>query len=235
MTKEPLDGGGSADGTGGSPTQPVSQENSTVDSGSGQLSADVLERLKIIEGHVRAIQSDKDKKLDRVVSKQDDFAKQLAKYQELIDRGMSRDDAIWRLDVERKLAMQDGDLDTEAPPDPPLGERKQEANIDTQALLTQLKLKADDPKVVGILRGDNPAQVLMDLGAYAVELQAQSQKRAPNPATLVPAGGGESVVPEDLATVERQLMELQKNPSKNMKEIQRLTPIHKKLLEQAKR
>jgi hypothetical protein len=123
-----------------------------------------------------ATQSVKDKRIAKLLNTNDGFESRLARLEELTSRGMSKEDALWRMQVEDAL---------QPAPSEPVGKQATTANTE-EALLSQLKLDANDPEVVKLLREDDVATRIAGIAALAV----QRSQVVPNPAAVLQTAPG---------------------------------------------
>lgn len=162
-------------------------------------------------------QSVKDKRIQRLTNQVGDFESQLTRYEELQSEGLSKSDAKFRMNVEDFISKQQA----EVPPEETAGTLSTpEVSVDTQAILEGLGLEANTPEVATILRDvEDPAERIVEFANLATK--AKTQQTAPNPAAVQPSGGGQSTT-QDADAIADRLSELQKEPTRNWEEIQRL-------------
>jgi hypothetical protein len=168
----------------------------------------------------RMWQSGKDKRIAQLTGKVSDFERELAEYRALIDRGLSHEDALWRMKVERAIA---GSSETEAAA---VREEKQETaapsvpSADVQSILDVLGIDANDPEVSEVLRrGGNVQQGLIDLA-----IKRRARQKAAAAAQVLPTASGESVnTQEEIDALTARLAELNRHPSQHMREIREIS------------
>jgi len=167
----------------------------------------------IDERFERGNQSIKDRRIQQISNQLDDFESQLAEFKKLTkEKGLSEDDALWRMRVEQRLGKQ-----SEEPK--PGKQEVSPASVETQALLKQLGLDANSPEVANVLReSEDPASQII---AFANLATSKKATPAPKPASVQPAGGGQTTYTDADAIAER-LDTLYKNPTKNRAEIKKL-------------
>ena len=224
--------GGQPSGTVGQPTQPVSasagdKQHSSVES------VDRLEAaLRELQGQVRALQGEKDRGVHEVKGQVQTLMKQLEWVERAKARGLSLDEIEEQLELK---ALLQGNKQGNSPTGSPVaaaGSPAQVAGIDTQALLSNLGLNANDAEVIQALRdGDFGAQ-LGKLASLSAAKKAQQPAREPNPAALMPSVGGQSVPVENLETISAELEQELAKPIKDMKRIRELAAKQKALLPQ---
>ncbi len=216
-------------GAGGEPTQPIAA------SGDQPISDENMETFvsalignplfigAIDERAERQWKSGKDRRIGKLTDRQDDLESVVAKFTELTSGGMSSDDALHRMQVDRFMGQQEPG--EPAPQSEPGGSGTGVASVDITASLKVLGLDANDPKVVEMLRGgkDSPA----DFVQLAISRQSQTTS-PPNPAGVMPTGGGGGGTDDQTAdAIVARMQVLQQNPTKE--NLETLKELDKKL------
>jgi len=162
----------------------------------------------------RKTQSVKDVRFSKLTSKVDEFQSQLSEFKKLTERGLSEEDALWRMSIDSKL-----NSEPVASGNPVGNQGNQSASVDTKAILLALGLDANSPEVTNVLQKTNvPSEQIV---AFA-NLATGKKQAAPNPASVQPTGGGQAPYGDANAIAER-LNTLYLNPTKNLAEIKKLT------------
>jgi len=176
----------------------------------------------------RQTQSVKDKRIAGLQGKVDGFEAELAKFTEYTKRGMSQDDALWRMRVERQIFGDDaGDLVNEAnPPAVSDGNGDQGGSSVDVDTLQAIGLDPNSPDVTDLLRR---GASLQDYVALKVK---QTKKPAPTPASVMPTPGQGASTGAEIEDVTNRLLTLQQNPLKNRDEILKLSAELKQLQSQ---
>jgi hypothetical protein len=189
---------------------PGSPSPQTVPPSASDVTA-IAEALKpIIAKEVeRLTQSQKDKRIAKLQGTVDGFSEQLVEFRKWTERGKSDEEALLLMQMSRlgqpiePAATQGG-----AAPQPA------EPGVDTKTLLVATGLEESDPQVVELLRRNAGP------GEYITLAARRKMQPAPNPAAVMPTGGGQSVPPEDdLEGLTAQLDELMKHPAENWTKI----------------
>lgn len=216
------------------PTAPggVETPNSTSSLGSGATSAiDVAALAERIEALERAGQSVKDKRIAEMQGQIKDFGSQLARFNKLVNGGMSQDAAMSFMQMEEALASKTPQPNNEpqAAPIPATGNRTGKAPIvDTSLALLALGLSDTDPEVTQLVQnGSVDLAALVNLAAR----RKQAEAAPPNPAAIAPTGGAPGGG-ESIESVTAELNRLSANPGKNMKAIRETQERLNQLLKQ---
>lgn len=170
----------------GQPTSAASDEHPAFD----PKLADYL-RGVIADEVDRRVKSVKDKRFDALEATQREVTNlrdTLVRYGELRAKGMDEDDAIFRMETERRLAQLQSTPAPAQPQSAPGSAPKATSNEITDEVLETLGLSPNDPRVSAIQREGADASRLLKL---AVE-QKRAAKQAPPPSAVMPAGGGVS-------------------------------------------
>ena len=227
MTEGNMDSG-QPSGTLEQPTQDVSggagdQPHSSVDAKAFETA------LRELQGQVRALQSDKDRGVHEVKSQIKDLMKQFEWVKKAEARGLSPEEIEEQLELKALLAERRRGASPDSSPDDAVGKnadgnRAQAASVDANAILSPLGLQANDPEVIAILREKDFTAQLAKLAELSGNRKAQEQaKRAPNPAQVLPVGGGQSVQAEDLESLTAELAKEMGAPSPNMNRVRELS------------
>ena len=228
MTDQNIMDGGQSSGTGGEPTQPVSQ-------GAGdQQHSDAVTRLetvvKELQGQVRSLQGDKDRGVNEVKSQVKDLLKQLAWVEKAKARGDTPEEIEEQLELRELLAeRRDRTGSPNASSATATGNRQQVTGPDATVVLSTLGLDAQDAQVVQIqAAGLTPA----DEALAFIQLAHQRKQALEQPAkpAQVMSGGGGSTVPNELGAKMAHLQTLLKNPTLNRIEIDKLQTELEKLI-----
>ena len=202
---------------GGAEEQPSPQPSPNADSQSTS-SVDVkafAEALMpfIKEEISKGTQSTKDKRIQKLTNQMDGFESQLAEFNDLVGKGLSETDALWRMKVESQLKM------NAAPPEETIGNQSTPtASVETQAILKQLGLDENNPEVTKVLRESKDLAAQL---ASFINLSTSQKQTEPNPAAVQPSGGGKTSYESVDAVVER-LDVLYRHPSAHKEEIDKL-------------
>lgn len=216
---------GSVDGADTPPVDQTSQQNDSETPSPVDVEALAKALMPTIEEIVdRKTQSVKDKRIQSLENAVGGFESQLAEFKDLTSKGLSEEDALWRMRIESQLKM------NEAPPEEQPGSQSTPAaSVETQAILKALGLAENSPEVTKILRDTNDTAA--QLVAF-VELTKSQTPAEPNPAAVQPSGGGDSVS-QSADAIAEQLTEAQKDPVKNLVQIRALTAELDKVVEKA--
>jgi len=226
MSANSMDGGLPA-GTGDSqpPASPVQSPQGSP--ASEPTIADVLKKMADIDAQVRALQGNKDKGIAKVSKRLDQFAEQLAEFNELKAQGLSDKVAM-------KLMRLDNLTDEPVTGTEPAavvdkgGNLNHNPNVDTDALLRAAGIEPNDPEVTQLYRQGKTG--VADIAQFIVERKGRAAVQ-PNPAQVLPVGGGQSLSSgNELAEIDEQLARLMLNPTQNMVEIRKLSARQKELL-----
>jgi len=229
MTDNVLDGTVPG-GTGGQPTQPVSPGATGADSTGEVTLADVLKDLKELQGQVRSLQGSKDKAVHRVQAEVNGLTEQLKRYEDLRAKGVSQEDALFRMEVEDEiLARKGGNPAAQAPQQATAGSPSPAAGVDYTDILTSMGLDANNPEVVkAIANAKSPIETIQQFTLLARARTTQTPITVTNPAPLPGAGG--AAAGDTLESLTAELVELQKSPLKNMEKIRAVMEKQKVLL-----
>jgi len=211
---------GTDDGGQGLPTPapsatPVAPTSAVDESLKAELRTFITEEVK------RAGQSVKDKRIAQLQGSVDDFEARLTRLQELQGKGMNQDQAL--------LYMRMQDMVT--PPQQPAAPIPPQGTDDyLKTFLAATGLSDRDPGVLDVLyRVSDPLAQVKELSDLAAK--KRQAPFAPNPAAVLPTGGGAPVdAGDDLAALTAKLTLLQKDPLKNAQEIKRVSEQHRQIL-----
>ena len=208
IIKEPVEG---EPGVVETPIQPTSEppvEPSAVDEAS--LKA-ILEPLVRAEYDLRA-QSIKDKRIAIQEGRITGIEDTLAQLKELQADGMSEKQAIQYVKMEELLASQGQTSPTEAPPAEVPAEQPAVAVGDyLSPILKMAGIDANDPEVITMLRDERDP--IKQINAVTALAEARKQTTPPNPAAVLPSGGGKAVPTETLESVTAELQAELAKPS----------------------
>lgn len=195
-------------GTAGTPSQPASPAGTPPSAVDAEALAKVLEPTlkRLVE---QQWQSGKDSRIAKLTGKVDDFENRLARLQELTGKGMSQEDALWRMKVEDSLAAQPG-APQAAAPQAGTASQPTAPGFDYDAFLRAAGIDPNDPEVTALVRQGRTS--LTDLAALVVK-RASQPKPAPNAAQAMPVGSGSTVAGETIEDIQRELDALRKKPA----------------------
>jgi len=143
--------------------------------------------VKLIDERAeRQWQSGKDRRIGKLEQRQDTVESVVAEFQKLTQGGMTADDALHRMNVERFMAQDQAQKESVSQ-NAPAGSGAQAATVDIAALLKILNLDANDPEIVEMLRTNKDSA--NDFTQLALSRQAQAAN-PPNPAGVMPLAGG---------------------------------------------
>lgn len=179
-------------GAGGQPTTPASPSTSAID---------VDQMRKVFEPIVteivkRETQSVKDKRIAAHEGRLDDFESKLARLEALTQKGMSKDDALWRIKVEDQFANLTGQPTAPASPNGVAGPTPPVTPVpQATTILQAMGLPENDAEVTQVLRetSDIVEQTVKFAQIAQKRKQAQASPTQPNAATLQPSPSGGSV------------------------------------------
>ena len=170
----------------------------------------------------RASKSIHDKRIAKQETKLNDVESQLARVKELMQEGLSEKMALQFMKVEELVGQ-----NVLQPSSPSLsqaaqGSAPQAADDYLTPFLAATGLSDRDPGVLDVLyRVSDPLAQVKELSDLAAK---KRQAPAPNPAAVLPTGGGAPVeAGDDLDALTEKLTRLQKEPLKNMQEIKRVS------------
>jgi len=211
---------GTDDGGQGLPTPapsatPVAPTSAVDESLKAELRTFITEEVK------RAGQSVKDKRIAQLQGSVDDFEARLTRLQELQGKGMNQDQAL--------LYMRMQDMVT--PPQQPAAPIPPQGTDDyLKTFLAATGLSDKDAEVLDVLyRVSDPLAQVKELSNLAAK--KRQAPLAPNPAAVLPTGGGAPVdAGDDLDALTAKLTLLRNEPLKNMQEIKRVSEQHRQKL-----
>jgi len=209
----------------GAPEKPNQDASPNADSKPSPVDVEALAKalMPTIEEMVdKKTQSVKDKRLQSLDNRVEGFESQLAEFKDLTEKGLSEDEALWRMKIESQLKM------NAAPPVEKVGSQSTPtASVETQAILKALGLDENNPVMTKILREND--EVAAQLASIVTLAKAQTPAVS-NPAAVQPVAGGETVS-QSADAIADQLNELYKFPIKNKKQIRALTAELDKVVE----
>lgn len=197
--------------------QANAQTSGADSSGASSVSREILAALdEIVE---RKLQSMKDKRFAKLEGAQDDFQRRLQRLEELKEKGLSHDAAM------EFMRLEDQVNDTKQRGEPPKADdaspRQAEPSVNQidPGLLQQLGLDPSDATVAAALSDVSDGRKVLE------NLARLLNRPKPTPAQQMPIAAG-APAHESRESLERELMELIREPSKNEA---RIREINKKL------
>jgi hypothetical protein len=217
MAANPNVGADAQSGAGSTPSEPVSpQTPAPIESDVTKMLAEFGGKLDGLGKELRGLQG----RQDRAETQYSDFQKQLARYNQLTEKGMKPEEAIsemqrvdadaqWRQTLEQKLDSLAAQFTGAGTPS-----NGQQA---VTKVFESIGLDVKDPRVASALLTKYESADQVELAAYRLSRQIQ-QSPNPNPAQSpsLPGGNAAGDNQGDLLT---KLRELQQSPVKNRKEI----------------
>ena len=192
-----MDDGGQGLPTPAPSATPVAPTSAVDESLKAQLRTFITEEVK------RAGQSVKDKRIAQLQGSVDDFEARLTRLQELQGKGMNQDQAL--------LYMRMQDMVT--PPQQPAAPIPPQGTDDyLKTFLAATGLDANSAEVLDVLyRVSDPLAQVKELSNLAAK--KRQAPLAPNPAAVLPTGGGAPVdAGDDLDAIDRKLTEMRAGP-----------------------
>ena len=178
----------------------------------------------------RASKSIHDKRIAKQETKLNDVESQLARVKELMQEGLSEKMALQFMKVEELVGQ-----NVLQPSSPSLsqaaqGSAPQAADDYLTPFLAATGLSDKDPGVLDVLyRVSDPLAQVTELSNLATK--RRPYPLVPNPAAVLPTGGGAPVeAGDDLDTLTAKLTLLQKEPPKNIPEIKRVAEQMRQIL-----
>jgi hypothetical protein len=195
------------------PTQPPSE--TAVQSSDINIKA-LAEALKpIIADEVeRRTQSTKDKRISKLQGAVDGFESKLAKLDELMQSGLSKNEALWRMKVEDRLEQ---GLPAEQTTEPVGKQARETSESDViEAVLKASGLEANSPEVTEILRStDDPME---QIGKFAA-LAARRKQKPVSTATVMQTTAGAGSITPSREQLTAELQRLHNAPRKDWAKI----------------
>ena len=226
MSANSMDGGLPA-GTGDSQSPASPAQSPQGSPASEPTIADVLKKLADMDSQVRSLQGNKDKGITKFAKRLDSFEERLAEFNELKSEGYSDKRALQFMRL-NSLAEDPGAENEPAAVVDKGGNLNHNPNVDTDALLRASGIEPNDPEVTQLYRQGKTT--VLDIARFIVDRKARAEAQ-PNPAQVLPGGGGQSLSSgNELAELTEQLERLQRNPSQNMAEIRKLSERQRALL-----
>ena len=227
MTTNDTEGGQAVPGTVTEPTVTASttgvQQPSTV---SPAIEV-VLKKLTELEQQMRAVQSDKDRGVNKLGKRVDSLKEQLDRYDELLQSGLKPAQARRELQLDALLAQQDTGASGGVEPAQPAGNRGAAPGTDYNSIIVGLGLDANDANVVEVLQKNTDPLATID---GLVKLQQQKNTpTAPvvtNPGQMMPTGGGLSTQAGE--TLDEVTAQLQAEIAKSVKDMKKIHDLKKK-------
>lgn len=201
--------------TGVSPTSSVSDE---------RLEATIRKILK--EESSRNTQSIKDKRIAQLSATQNDFRSRLERLEDWEKKGVSREQALWQMDIEDRLPGNQQPIQQGAIPEPSEGgtQAVQASNVHS-SIIAGLGLDANRPEVVQAIR-DHGSDLTDFVKAVTQISAAQAAKPTGSPAQVLPtSGGGSSVSAPDLESLSKELAEFQAKPPRTPEQRKRFSEL----------
>ena len=162
----------------------------------------------------RSTQSVKDKRFSSIEKEQGSLKSQLTRVLELTKRGLTEEDALFRVRVEDALLAQDAPQEaTPVPPQSPPGSGPGVAGDETARVLIEgLGLDPNSAEVLQVLR-DHPADIRNQIAKFAELSARRKASPPPNPAAVLPTAAGAPVsAGSELSDIDRQLAALKARP-----------------------
>lgn len=183
-------------------------------------------KLDEVDARSKSLQSDKDRGVNQTRKEVDELKRQIAEIEKLKSAGMESNAAIeeftFREEV-RQLREQLGKLNPAAPQ--PAGNGNGSADATAQ-VIAAAQLDANDPQVLSLIQqyGNDPMKLAMQAGMYKAQL---GNRPTPSPSATPAMSSGSAAPAPDAAQLSDELMQLYKEPSKNMKRIQEISKVLK--------
>lgn len=198
----------SSGGTADPPGQPASPGGAPPSAVDAEALAKALEPTlkRLVE---QQWQSGKDSRIAKLTGKVDGFEAQLARLQELMGKGLSQEDALWRMKVEDSLATQP-EIPQAAAPKAGTATPPPAPGFDLDAFLKAAGIDPNDAEVTAMVRDGRTG--LPDIASLVVK-RASQPKPTPNAAQAMPTGSGGTAAGETVEDIDRQLAELRKKPA----------------------
>jgi len=184
-----------------------------------ELVSILLEKPDTLDKLYRGLQSTKDRGFAKLEKEQKSLAEQIAEVKKIMDqKDWPEDAAVYYLEHESKK----GKAETQ-----PAGNRVEEpSKFDPSDFLGRYGFTQNDPEVVRFIVDRNPKNPL-DWADFVIERKS-IPGATPKPSQVMPSGGGSPVTEPNIDELTARLVELQKDPTKHIKERQ---DIMKKLKE----
>lgn len=169
------------------------------------------------EAATRQWQAGKDRRISKMETKLSDFEERMARYEELRAAGKSQADALFQIKVEDALLTRAVGTSDVAVSAPSQGSGKAlTANAETiRTTLDVLGLTVQDPEVVEAIRQGGDAQRLIAIAAR----RKSPQGNAPNPATVLPSGGGQAAKSDLQTQYQTELTKIRPGDLRSLTEI----------------
>ena len=210
------------------PSQQPTEEDSPSENSELETA---LQRIKVLEGYVGALQSDKDKGIAKVAKEQQKLSEQFEKYEEWRKAGKSPKEAERETLVDQLLE------NYQAPSEPvEVPQQTPKATVASTDILSPfldaVGLEASDPDVIEVLRKQS------DLNMQIAELTkiSEARKQAPpppaSPGAAMSTGGGVAVEGETIDSVRAELEAEMKKPATPAQRarVKELSEKHKEML-----
>jgi hypothetical protein len=207
---------GESSHVGGEQGQPDPETSTTSDVQQTSFDAKaVLAALEVspeFEDYVdRKVQGVKDRRFNKIEGQLDDFESQLGTLKELRKEGWTEEQAIRLMKLEQPNA-----------PEPQQQPGKQpvvQTSPELDGFFQEFDVDPSGPEATQLIRESKTDSV--SLARFAIDLEKR-QSAPPNPASIMPAGSGDSVVTDDINEVHRQLVAAQKAVPKDWGKIREL-------------
>ena len=224
---------GTTTGTAGTPT---GQSSSSGSGSGGSFDAGKLQsliegfgkRIDEIDSRTKSLQGDKDRAVVKTKKEVDELKAKIAEYEKLKSKGLAPDEALDEMDFRstvRQLQDQLGKIGSVPAQSAGNGESGADA---TAKVLKAAQLDANTPEVIDLIRqyGNDPVTLAVKAGELRAEMATRPQPSAAE-STSLPSGGA-PVGQIDVDRLNAEMMELSKQPSKNMARIQEIGVLLKK-------
>lgn len=207
MDEKTMDVVPSDDGAQIAPQSDPSSKGRGQDSPGEESTIEALSRkLDSLQGIVSALQSDKDRRIPAIEKQLKAQAEQLESYYKRRESGMSHEDAMKAdiLDqiVAERLSGNDRDISQPKAPAEP-------TNVTIEDYLSPLLklsgLDDNDAGVIEIVRKERDPRKQIRAIAELAESRKQVQQTPPNPAAVLPSGGGQALEGETLESITAEL------------------------------
>lgn len=202
----------------GSPNPEASQEKDVQQSSFDAKAAvtALQESPEFLELLSRQTQAVKDRRFNKLEGQLGNLEEQLAKYEEYRKLGKSPEEARREMQIDQLIA--EGRVPTEPQQ---LPGKQTVAPVDTKLdeFFQAFDVDPTGPEATQLIRDGKTDTV--SLTRFVIE-QEKRQSAPPNPASIMPAGSGDSVISDDIDEIHRQLVAAQKAVPKDWQKIREL-------------
>ena len=196
MTTNDLEGGVVSGNVG---SQPIASTNQTpaVSTSSEPTLAEVLQQLKELQGHVRSLQSGKDKGTQRVQTEVQSLAEQMKRYGEYLDRYKDPGEAARQYELDDLLAQKrQGISNTNATYTGKDGSPTATSGVDYTGFINAMGLPVNDAEVVAATTSGGETLDVINKLTDIANKRRQSPKPPAQPSPL-PSSGGQTLPGEE--------------------------------------